>query len=655
MSRLTTQNLPETKPTTGLRLTIPLTPSRLTGISPSLPALFAGASDLSMWLDDPIVPSPLYELGACTGWNGLLSANDTGKTPTAISSRSADHSITKESRSLLQETLLPSHDERGAAWDRTPGVSPVLISSVDWWAQNTDAQFRFHRSMLDALPQLPFVRYEDQRTSLAVSVISRFLTYTSFMCMAEPSAPQPPFLHRHLLMSQRNKLPVSLAMTRCVLGALALRLPSSDGWAWSQAGLQLEQLLHEAASTSACISEAMACVTMRFKYAGRLEGYLQRTMTFDGIMQLMALLQSMWFYVVVGALSDNLRLSANSPHPGSFAFIHSHWRPNLLPDAVETLQDLTVAVSSVALYLQQHQWDGLGEEMDQYLWWSLCESLRRTLLASHALLILMRFILHATETTQTGPRSGMVSLAHAPFSIRESRHVSWKAHHWESTLAVELPAIADMFEADNVSLMGAIAYTTLGVICATLIYLAGYLVLSGSGEQFDVGGFLENTSPYVWANLGIGCCIGFSVVGAGWGIFITGASILGAGVRAPRITTKNLISIIFCEVVAIYGVIMAIVFSAKINGRLEDNIHGLWTPQNYLTGYALFWAGLTVGLCNLVCGVAVGITGANGAVADAADPQLFVKILVVEVFSSILGLFGLIVGLIMTGSAEEFS
>jgi len=195
-------------------------------------------------------------------------------------------------------------------------------------------------------------------------------------------------------------------------------------------------------------------------------------------------------------------------------------------------------------------------------------------------------------------------------------------------------------------------YYTFGLPSFLFIVIALYLLFTGSGEAFNVGRFLEETSPYAFASVGIGMSIGLSVMGAGWGILVTGASIIGGGVRAPRITTKNLISIIFCEVVAIYGVIMGIVYSSRLTEVPE---HLLYTPANYFTGFAIFWGGITVGTCNLLCGISVGITGATAALGDAADPNLFVKILVIEVFGSIMGLFGLIVGLLMVSNAPEFS
>ena len=193
-----------------------------------------------------------------------------------------------------------------------------------------------------------------------------------------------------------------------------------------------------------------------------------------------------------------------------------------------------------------------------------------------------------------------------------------------------------------------------GVVLAVVLVVFGLVPLfSGTvypnfGALWDV---FASVSPYAWSSFGVGFAISFSILGAAWGILTTGSSLAGAAIRAPDIRSRNLISILFCEAVAIYGVILAIMLTNKMELRTGAVAHGTYSYSALAAGYTLFAAGLAVGIGNMCCGVSVGIVGSSCAIADANNNSLFVKILIVEIFASALGIFALIVGILMANKA----
>lgn len=129
----------------------------------------------------------------------------------------------------------------------------------------------------------------------------------------------------------------------------------------------------------------------------------------------------------------------------------------------------------------------------------------------------------------------------------------------------------------------------------------------------------------------------FAAFGAAYGTAKSGVGIAAMAVMKPELIMKCIIPVIMAGIVAIYGLVVAVVIG-----------NGMTTSYTLYHGFLDMGAGLSVGLSGLAAGFAIGIVGDSGVRGTAQQPRLYVGMILVLIFAEVLGLYGMIVSLILT-------
>jgi V-type H+-transporting ATPase proteolipid subunit len=195
--------------------------------------------------------------------------------------------------------------------------------------------------------------------------------------------------------------------------------------------------------------------------------------------------------------------------------------------------------------------------------------------------------------------------------------------------------------------------------------------MGDDNENYYVEGNISVACPS-WAPIlgftGIVSAVCFANLGGAYGTAKSGLGLMAMGVRSPELLMKNIIPVVMAGVLGIYGLIVAVILNGKFT---VPEASGYATYSQY-NGFSHLAAGLCVGLCSLASGLAIGIaadagtravgaqsamaaswkkmgfTGDAGGQVDSSGDALFVGTILIQVFASNLGLYGLIAALILT-------
>merc|ERR1719461_302741 len=113
----------------------------------------------------------------------------------------------------------------------------------------------------------------------------------------------------------------------------------------------------------------------------------------------------------------------------------------------------------------------------------------------------------------------------------------------------------------------------------------------------------------------------FSAMGAAYGTAKSGTGIAAMSVMRPELIMKSIIPVVMAGILAIYGVVVAVLIAGKLSS----------TGYTLFQGFLHLGAGLAVGLSALAAGYAIGIVGDAGVRGTAQQPR-FVGMILILIF-----------------------
>lgn len=107
---------------------------------------------------------------------------------------------------------------------------------------------------------------------------------------------------------------------------------------------------------------------------------------------------------------------------------------------------------------------------------------------------------------------------------------------------------------------------------------------------------------------------------------------------------KCIIPVVMSGIVAVYGLVVAIVISSKLSPKV---------PIPLAKGVADLGAGLAAGFTGVSSGYTIGVIGDLAARSYYLQPKIFTGAIIALIFGEVLGLYGLIVAIILSSSVDS--